>query len=260
MVNLQESSKSKIRQDLSKKTKNVLGCPINICNFDELWGQFKRFLENHKSCHIVTINPEMIMFAQKDPEFMKVLNEADLVIADGVGVTLGLRILGENQERITGIDFCSQILGYCAESGFRVGLLGAKEKVLNKACEELMKKYYGLNIVFSHHGYFDCDKEILKELEDCCPDLLLVAMGFPRQEKLIYNYKKKLKNTIMMGVGGSFDVFSGEVKRAPKFFQKAGLEWLYRLLLEPSRFSRMFPSLPLFLIKVIFSKRGCKSC
>lgn len=240
---------------LKESSKNILGCPVDLVSFNEALERVKDFLKQKKPAHIVTINPEMIMFAQKNEEFKEILNEANLLVADGVGITLALKILGVSQQRIPGIDFSRKLLEYCAQENLKVALVGSKEGVAERAKENLCDEIEGLDIVFCHNGYFCDDNHILKKLEDCSVDLLLLGLGSPRQEKLIYNYKKLLKSTIMIGVGGSFDVLAGKIKRAPKIFQKLGLEWFYRLITDPSRFNRMFPTLPLFLFKVILNRK-----
>jgi N-acetylglucosaminyldiphosphoundecaprenol N-acetyl-beta-D-mannosaminyltransferase len=240
---------------LGNQRKKVLGCKVDLKSFDDAFSTFENFVAVDKSFQIITINPEMITNAQSDEEFKNILNESDLNIPDGVGVTLALKILGVNQERIPGIDFSARVLEYCAKKGLKVAIVGAKKEIIEKACENLKEKYQGLDIVFCHDGYFSDDTQIIEGLQKTEPRVLLLGVGSPRQEKLIYNYKKNLKNCIMIGVGGSFDVFSGIVKRAPVFFQKTSLEWFYRLITQPSRFSRMFPALPLFLVRVILNLR-----
>jgi len=238
---------------LERKIKKVLDCNVDLKTKDEAFLAFENFVKEEKSFQIITINPEMITAAQTDTEFKKIINESDLNIPDGIGVTLALKALGISQERNPGIDFSSRVLEYCAKNELKVALVGAKKEIIEKACDNLKAKYEGLDIVFRHDGYFQDEAQILSELEKSEPRVLLLGIGSPRQEKIIYNYKKVLKSTIMIGVGGSFDVFSGVVKRAPIFFQKTGLEWLYRLSLQPERFSRLFPALPLFLVRVIFN-------
>ncbi len=240
---------------MDNKIKKILGCKVDLKSFDEAFSTFEKFVQDDCSHQIITINPEMITAAQGDEEFMTIINESDMNIPDGIGVTLALRILRVSQERIPGIDFSAKVLEYCAKNGFSVALIGAKSEVIEKACENLKAKYEGLNIVFCHDGYFENEDEILSELQKTNPKVLLLGVGSPRQEKIIYKYKKILNRTIMIGVGGSFDVFSGIVKRAPVVFQKLGLEWFYRLAMQPERFSRVFPALPLFLVRVILNKR-----
>jgi N-acetylglucosaminyldiphosphoundecaprenol N-acetyl-beta-D-mannosaminyltransferase len=240
---------------LDGKIKKILGCKVDLKSFDEALATFENFIADDKSHQIITINPEMITAAQEDEEFKTIINESDMNIPDGVGVTLALKALGVAQSRIPGIDFSARVLEYCAKNALGVALVGAKKEIIEKACENLKAKYDGLNIVFCHDGYFKNDDEILAELEKTDPRVLLLGVGAPRQEKIIYKYKKTLKHTIMIGVGGSFDVFSGVIKRAPVIYQKLGLEWFYRLAMQPERFSRIFPALPLFLVKVILNKR-----
>lgn len=240
---------------MNRKIKKILGCNVDLKTFDEAFSEFKKFVSEEKSFQIITINPEMITYAQKNEKFKKILNDSDLNVPDGVGVTLALKILGVKQSRIPGIDFSGKILEYCAQNGLKVAFVGAKKEIVEKACDNLKEKYKGLDVVFCHDGYFKNEAMIFSELEKTEPKVLFLGVGSPRQEEIIYNYKKILKNTIMIGVGGSFDVFSGVVKRAPVFFQKTGLEWFYRLICQPERFSRMFPALPLFLVRVILNKR-----
>lgn len=240
---------------MDNKIKKILGCKVDLKSFDEAFATFEEFVQDDCSHQIITINPEMITAAQNDCEFKNIINESDMNIPDGIGVTLALKILGVLQERVPGIDFSAKVLEYCAKNGLGVALVGAKPEIIEKACENLKEKYKGLNIVYFHDGYFQNEDEILPELQKTNPRVLLLGIGSPRQEKIIYKYKKILNRTIMIGVGGSFDVFSGVVKRAPIVFQKLGLEWFYRLVMQPERFSRVFPALPLFLVRVILNKR-----
>jgi N-acetylglucosaminyldiphosphoundecaprenol N-acetyl-beta-D-mannosaminyltransferase len=139
----------------------------------------------------------------------------------------------------------------CNNENIPVAIVGAKEEIISRAVENLKKELPQLNIVYSHNGYFDNDEEIYNGLKNANPRLVLVAMGSPRQEQFIYNAKKVLNPCLMVGIGGSLDVWSGNIKRAPKLFQKLGLEWLYRTITQPSRFKRIFPTLPLFILKAI---------
>ena len=121
------------------------------------------------------------------------------------------------------------------------------------ACENFLKQYPSLNIVYSRNGYFNNDEEIIEEIKQKAPDIVLVGLGSPRQEEFITKLKTQLQGAAMVGIGGAFDVFSGLIKEAPKIYQKLGLEWLYRTILQPERFKRIFPVLPLFLMKCIIS-------
>lgn len=200
----------------------------------------------------VTINPEMINFALKNKYFADIINEAELVIPDGIGVQLGLKILGYNIKRIAGIEFARKMLDKF--EGQPVALVGAKPHIIEKAVQNLKCENEKFNFVYVQDGYFNDEQMVLDKVVSSNPRLLLVALGSPKQEEFIYKLKSKLPNTLMIGVGGSFDVWSGEVERAPEIYQKLGLEWLYRTVKEPKRFKRIFPTLPLFVLKVIRSK------
>ena len=164
---------------------------------------------------------------------------------------IGLKINGINTERITGIGFAHSLVKNAAKNNIPLALVGAKPNVIKLACENLKKEFADLNIVYSHDGYFTDKEKIIEDLKYSCPKILLVALGAPKQEELIYELKSILPSTLMIGIGGSFDVWAGTVKRAPKIWQKLGLEWLYRTIKQPERFRRIFPTLPIFVYNVI---------
>lgn len=201
---------------------------------------------------VVTINPEMIDYATKHTDFAAIINQAELVIPDGIGVQIGLKILGYDVRRIAGIEFARRMLDEFKASP--VALVGAKPHVIENAVKNLKSEIPELNFVYVQDGYFKDEDRVLSEVVEKNPELLLVALGSPKQEEFIYKLKAKLPNTLMIGVGGSFDVWAGEVERAPEIYQKMGLEWLYRTLKEPKRFKRIFPTLPLFVLKVLREK------
>lgn len=232
---------------------------VKIQGFDVDSFTFEQAVDWAYSKHgqIVTINPEMISAAQKNSDFAEIINSAELVVADGIGVEIGLKILGYKVKRIAGIDLGKALVEKFTASGKSVAMIGAKPGVVDSAIENLSKEYQNLNVVYSHDGYFDNDEDIIESVISANPDLILVALGSPKQEFFIHNIKEKLSNSTLIGLGGSFDVWAGVVERAPKIYQKLGLEWLYRTLKEPKRFKRIFPTLPLFVLKVLkerFSK------
>lgn len=229
----------------------LLGLNIDDYTFEEAVVKAKLLIDGEKVSQVVTINPEMFQEAEKNADFANIVKEAEMVIPDGVGVKIALQITGKKAVRIPGIDFAKRLLKEAASSGIPVAIVGSKEEVVTKAVENLQKEINGLNIVYYHDGYFKDDKPIYNELKSKAPKLILVALGSPRQEQFIYNAKRILNPALMIGVGGSLDVWSGTVKRAPKIFQVLGLEWLYRTVTQPSRFKRIFPTLPLFILKVI---------
>ena len=232
---------------------------VKIQGFDVDSFTFEQAVDWAYSKHgqIVTINPEMISAAQKNSDFAEIINSAELVVADGIGVEIGLKILGYKVKRIAGIDLGKALIEKFTASGKSVAMIGAKPGVVDSAIENLSKEYQNLNVVYSHDGYFDNDEDIIESVISANPDLILVALGSPKQEFFIHNLKEKLPNSTLIGLGGSFDVWAGVVERAPIIYQKLGLEWLYRTLKEPKRFKRIFPTLPLFVLKVLkerFSK------
>ncbi len=229
----------------------VLNCPIDLVGVDDALDRVLGAIKNNENFQIVTINPEMIINAQKNKEFYEIIKESELVIPDGVGVKIALKMKKINLNQIRGVDFSRLLIKTAAEKNLKLGLFGAKEEVVQKAKENILKEHPSLNIVYTRNGYFSSDDEIIQEIKAAKPQILLVALGSPKQEEFISKLKKVLKGTVMIGVGGSFDVFSGIVQEAPVFYRKMGLEWLYRTIKQPERFKRIFPLLPIFLIKCI---------
>ena len=234
----------------------LLGLNIDDYTFEESIRTAKELIDGAKVSQVVTINPEMFGEAEKNNDFANIVKEAEMVIPDGIGVKIALKLTGKKAQRIAGIDFAKKLLQESALSGIPVGIVGSKEDVIVKAVENLQNEISGLNVVYYHNGYFDNDSEIYEELKSKSPKLILVALGSPKQEFFIYNAKKVLNPCLMVGIGGSLDVWSGNVKRAPKIFQTLGLEWLYRTVTQPSRLKRIFPTIPMFLIKVLCNKNN----
>mgnify|MGYP003571314386 CR=1 FL=1 len=216
---------------------------------------FSLLSTDDKVSQVVTINPEMYAQAEKDDEFRNILQEAEMVVPDGVGIKIALKLKGYNVERIPGIDFARTIIDWCAKNNKPIAIVGAKEEVITKAVENLQNETENLNIAYYHNGYFSDYEEIYEHLKEAKAKLILVALGSPKQEYFIYRAKRVLSPCLMIGIGGSLDVWSGKVKRAPKIYQRLGLEWLYRTLSQPERFKRIFPTLPKFLWKVITYKK-----
>ena len=214
------------------------------------------FLNNDTASIIFTPNPEMVMRARKDAEFAKVLKAADLVIPDGIGIVYASR-LTENRiaKRVPGIDLLTDLFDKIKDTGHSVYFLGAAPGVAEAAAENMRQKFPGLVICGYHHGYFNDEDNtaIVAGINAAKADIVVVGLNFPRQEKWIYQHKDQLNAKILHGGGGSIDVFGGKVKRAPKAFQKTGLEWLYRLLSQPSRIFRQTVLLK-FAILVVYKK------
>jgi N-acetylglucosaminyldiphosphoundecaprenol N-acetyl-beta-D-mannosaminyltransferase len=204
--------------------------------------------------YVVTPNPEIVWLARTMPELRDALNGADLVIPDGIGVIYAAKILGTPLvERVPGIELTEHLLELCAERGLPVYLLGAKPGVALRAGENLRRKHPGLLIAGCGDGYFQEDGPVLASLRSSGARLILVCLGFPRQELWMAAHRREAGNALMLGVGGSMDVFAGDVKRAPEGWCRLGLEWLYRLLSQPSRIRRMI-KLPVFLLSVVWER------
>lgn len=236
------------------KRLNILGTYVDQVTKDEALENFKEMLQTENCQMIITPNSEIVMNATKDSPLRTLINEADMVIPDGIGLVYASRLLRQPlSERVTGIDFLEQILSCLHQNNGSIFLLGSKPGIAEKASEKMKEKYPNLTIAGTHHGYFNetDEGEIIQKVNDVCPDVLCVALGSPKQEKIVKKYQEQLNAKVAIGVGGSLDVWSGELKRAPKFFQNNGLEWMYRLIQQPSRYKRMF-ALPLFIIKVLF--------
>lgn len=204
--------------------------------------------------YVVTPNPEIVWLARERSDLMEALNAAELVIPDGIGIIYGARILGTPlKERVPGIELTAKLIRLAAEKGLGVYLLGSKPGVAERAAENLKKDNPGLYIVGTGDGYFREDGPVLERIRASGARLILVCLGFPKQELWMYAHRDEVGQALMLGVGGSMDVFAGDVKRAPEAWCRANLEWLYRLLKQPSRLGRMM-KLPVFLLSVMWER------
>jgi len=231
---------------MERNIVNILGYGVDTFSFEDA---INYIIDRHGQ--VVTINPEMIECANKDNNFKTIINNAEMVVPDGIGVQFGLRILGANVKRIPGIDLGKALLLRANHLNKSVAFVGAKPEVVENAVKNIKSELPDINIVYQHDGYFSDSSVIIKELQEIQPDFVLVALGSPKQEFFVSELKSVLPDAVMIGLGGSFDVWAGMVKRAPKIFQRLGLEWLYRTVSEPSRIKRIFPTLPVFMLKVV---------
>ncbi|ARF18013.1 WecB/TagA/CpsF family glycosyltransferase [Sporosarcina ureae] len=234
--------------------EEVLGVSVNTENYDELIPKVFENIETGKKSLIVAINPEKLMKAKEDPGLKALLNRAEFQIPDGIGVILASKLQkGQIRSRVTGIDMMDRVVQEAAERGKRIFLYGAKPGVAEEAAAKLQVLHPNIQIAGVQHGYEKNIQVVLDTINEAKPDILFVAMGSPKQEQWIEQYRDQLHPVVFQGVGGSFDVLAGNIKRAPAVFQKAGAEWLYRLLLEPSRIKRQM-NLPKFLVEVYRKK------
>jgi len=213
-------------------------------------------IKENRPSQVVTLNAEIAYKAANNFSLRQIINSAQLVVPDGIGVVWAAKKSGYAvKERVAGIDLVLNLCKHGAKRGWKIYLLGSKADIISQAAVQLEMKYPGLIIAGYHHGYFDSqqEKSIINDINKSAADILLVGLGAPRQEYWINQNKSKLEVPVCIGVGGSFDVISGVKKRAPRFIVKMNLEWLYRLLCEPSRIKRQL-DLPRFIIKVLLDK------
>ncbi|MFT8825769.1 MAG: WecB/TagA/CpsF family glycosyltransferase [Liquorilactobacillus mali] len=233
----------------------VLGVNFTKITNKELLEQLKTDSLNHSNRFVITANPEIVLYARDNPEYLAVIKSADYTTADGIGIIKGANILKTPlPERVTGFDTLCSLLEFADKEQKSVYFLGAKPETIKKAIAKIRHEYPALKIAGYHDGYFEDEQEIATEIKASNPDFVFVALGFPKQEFFIAKHRQ-LTASIWMGVGGSFDVLAGTVKRAPLFWQKHHIEWLYRLFQEPSRFWRML-ALPKYLIMIYLEKFG----
>ncbi|MDY3926236.1 MAG: WecB/TagA/CpsF family glycosyltransferase [Anaerotignum sp.] len=240
---------------MSKKT-HVLGVPFDAVTMEQAVAKAKKMLAEEGQHFICTPNPEIVMEAQKDKELMNILHEADMVIPDGIGVVWASKYSEIRlKERVAGYDLTQNLMAELAATGETFYFFGGAPGVASTAARMMMKKYPGLKVVGVHNGYFDEkeEKKIIQDIKTKSPSILLVGLGAPKQEKWIYDNIRLVRAKVAIGVGGSFDVMAGNVKRAPKIFQKLGLEWFYRLITQPTRWRRMM-RLPKFALTVLKTK------
>ena len=222
---------------------NILGIPFCSVKQNEASERILyACLHNHNMPFtVVTPNPIMVMNAQKNEDLLSALSSADLVLADGIGIIAASKRMGTPlPERVTGIDTAYSVIEKLDDIEGSIYLLGAKPGVAEKAAQILSKSFPYLKIAGTHHGYFDDDGEIIKDISNNSPNLLAVCLGSPRQEIWVYQNLAKLSGVgAVICLGGSLDVWAGEIKRAPMLFIKLHLEWLWRMLREPKRFKEL---------------------
>ena len=238
---------------MERKTVKILGFDVDIISFDDAIRYLTSRIQNKQGTHVVTINPEIIETAQKDANLSHIIRRAELVVPDGAGIKFAMQFKGIEQEKIPGIDLAAQMLEQANSFGFKVALIGAKQEILELAEENIKSHFIDIDICYRHNGYFCIEKEyeIINELNLSKPDLVLVALGSPKQEFFINKCRELIPNATYIGIGGSFDVWSGVVERAPEFFRVMNCEWVYRTFKQPQRLKRIYKTLPLFVIKAI---------
>lgn len=250
------------------KTISILGVPIHYLTKDQALEVIERFIGSGKPHQVTTVNPEFILEARRNKEFMSVLSEADLSLADGAGIAWAARYLEDPlPERIPGADFVLDIARQAQNRDWKFYLLGGSESIALRAAEELNRIFPKLLIVGAESGLnYDPNDRSKKQLETIDslikrinltnPDVLLVAFGAPKQDIFITRHKYQLKVPVMIGVGGTFDYLAGKIERAPTWFRRFSLEWLWRLVREPKRLGRIWQAVIIFPYLVIRSAKN----
>lgn len=236
---------------------SILGAPVDRVTMADTLAILDDFVAEGGTHIVVTADASGLAQAQSDPDHLRIIREADLVTPDSVGVMWAAKRAGKPlPERVSGVDLVDRVCALSADKGYRIYFLGAAPGVAELAAEKLRLRHPGCNIVGARHGYFpaDSDEVVAQEVAAFKPDFLFVAMGIPRQEKFIRATMPIIQARVAMGVGGSFDVFSGKAKRAPKLLQKIKMEWAWRLLSNPKKIAKV-KNLPRFVLMVLRSER-----
>lgn len=234
---------------------DVLGVGFDSFTMEEAVEAALGFITERSARYVCTPNPEIVMAARDNPELKSALEGADMVLADGVGVTKAAAMLKTPlKARLPGIDFATNVISRLAEKGGSLYLFGAKPSVADAAAVNLAGKYPGIVIAGTSDGYFTDDIPIIDRINAANPDFLMVCLGSPKQELWMARNRGKLNCGLMAGLGGSLDVLAGNIRRAPEAWQKLGLEWLYRVIREPKRVGRI-AKLPLFVLEAAAAGR-----
>ena len=228
---------------------DVLGVSFDDLTMEEAVEIALGFMQERRACYACTPNPEIVMAAKGDAALRAALSGAELVLADGVGITKAAAMLGTPlKSRVPGIDFASNVISRLAQRGGGVYLLGAKPLVAEAAAEKLTQTYAGIVIAGTNDGYFTDDAPVIEKINAASPDFLMVCLGSPKQELWMSANAGRLSCGLMAGLGGSLDVLAGNVQRAPETWRRLGLEWLYRVIKEPKRLGRVM-KLPAFVLE-----------
>lgn len=231
---------------------HILNLAFDNVNMDEAALRVKNALDSGSKLKIATVNAEIAYLCEKDSAALDTVSNFDMIVCDGVGVLHASKILGTPlKERVAGIELGERIIADIAVSGHKLFLLGAADGVAEEAAKKLCEKYNGLTVCGTHNGFFKDDAPIIEQINNSGADVVFVCLGAPKQENWINKNCNDLSAKVFIGLGGSLDIYAGNAKRAPAFFCRFGLEWLYRLIRQPWRIKRMM-ALPKYILHVIF--------
>jgi N-acetylglucosaminyldiphosphoundecaprenol N-acetyl-beta-D-mannosaminyltransferase len=222
----------------------LMGCQVDNLSMEETLGRIEQFIQSGRPHQHVVVNVDKLVKASRDPELRQIINDCALINADGMPVVWASRLLGKPlKERVAGVDLFEALMKRAGEKGWRVFLLGAREEVVSKVADTYQRKYPRLVLAGYRNGYWKGEAEeaeVARQIAESRADLLFVAISSPKKEQFLGRYQAEMKIPFAMGVGGTFDVAIGRVKRAPVWMQKSGLEWFYRFLQEPRRMFRRY--------------------
>ena len=236
----------------------ILGVKVDSVTMAQAVEIVTDLISAKKNSIVATANAEMLMMATHDSELKNILNSAELVVPDGAGTVWAANHLGYKMpERVAGYDLVQELMKISPQKSWKIFLFGSAPGVAEKAKAKAEELYPEIKIVGTRNGFFTAkdEEEIISQIKNAAPDILLAALGVPKQEKWLFNHKEILNIPVSIGVGGTLDVMAGNVKRAPLWMQKAKLEWLFRAMLQPSRAGRLI-ALPKFVLKVHKSKKS----
>jgi len=235
---------------------DVFGCPVDQMTLDECIDVMEQSIKTKTRCHLIVVNAAKVVKSRSDKELETIIREADIVGADGVPVVWASKILGQPLPgRVNGTDVMERLIELSDIKGYTIFLLGAKENVIKTAVDRLHQLYPSINIVGYRNGYFNSvqdEQNAIRMINNVKPDILLIGMGTPMKEQWVKRHKHNLNVGVIHGVGGSFDILGGVTKRAPRWMQKSGLEWFYRLLQEPRRMWKRYLITNTMFLKLMF--------
>ncbi len=248
------------QQENKLKSTEILGFRVHCMNMQEVINRLEYCINTNERCHLVTADASMMVMAQKDLELKNIILHAELVTPDSAGVLWAAKRSGVRlSERVSGVDIVEKFCKLSADKEYRIFFFGASEGVAEKAANRMRSLYPGAQIVGTRSGFYTDDDipDIIKQIKGSKPDMLCVALGIPKQEKWINCYRNELGVPVLIGIGGTLDVLSGNVKRAPQIMQKLHLEWLWRLLSNPRKISKVM-LLPRFVKLVLWSNGAAR--
>ncbi len=226
----------------------LFGIEIDGRSREEIFKDIVKRIDSSQRVFVVTANAVIMLKVKENPKYRKAVESADLVVPDGSGIVLVSKLKGKRISKYPGVELARDLVSEGSKKKWKFYLLGARERVVSKLAKDLKQR--GVNVCGYHHGYFD-GKGPVEEISEKKPDIILVAMGVPKQELWIYENMEKFRKGLFIGVGGTFDVMAGFKKRAPKWMVKAGLEWLYRIFQDPKRWKVLFRLFRFFIYALL---------